>query len=190
MLVGTAGWSRRTAIMIHSCAAVWRLRTIMITITIPITFTITFPIAAIAAAAAGPGWIAATAAGLEVNGIAADGPLGAVLAGAASTAAGRIAIPLIIIIVRMPQHIRIASIGAGIQIHLGQRQLNQLTIALAMSGRIQAIVKALAHEALLVAAFAHTILDTLTGYGATHPMRRDTLAGQHTPEAGCNKEKM
>lgn len=132
---------------------------------------------------------AAAAAGLEVNGIAANGSLGAVLADIASTAAGRITIPFIIIIVRMSQQIRIPSIGARIQIHLRQRYLNQLTVALPMPRRIQTIVEALAHETLLVAALAHAVLDTFTGYGTAYPVRGYALASQHTPEAGCKDEK-
>jgi len=52
---------------------------------------------------------------------------------------------------------------------------------------IQAIVEALAHETLLMAAFPHAFLNTLARDRATHPMGSYTLASQHTPETGCNK---
>lgn len=143
----------------------------MIPITIPIPISITI-----------------AAAGFEVNRIAANGPLGAILAGIAPTAAGRIAIPFIVIVVRMPQQIRVPAIGARIEIHLRQGYLNQLAVALAMPRGIQAIVKALAHEALLVAALAHAVLHPFTGYRTAYPMGRYALASQHTPEAGCKDE--
>lgn len=171
VLIGaTRRRSRRPTIVIHSSAG-WR------TIVIPVPVTILIAISSRACSSA-------ATARFEVHGLTAHWTLGAILAGTPPTAAGRIAIPFIVVVVWVPQQVLISPVGTGVQVHLGQRHLDQLAVALAMTRRIQAVVEAFAHEAPLPTALPHALLDALAGDGATHPVGGYPFAGQDAPEAG------
>jgi len=124
------------------------------------------------------------ATGLEVDGLAAHRTLGAILASTATTAARCIAVPLVVVVVGMPQQIGVPPIRAGVQVHLGQRHLNQLAVALAVTRGVQPVVEALAHESSLSSALSHALLHALAGYGAAHEVGGYSLSGQDSPEAG------
>lgn len=164
---GGARRTRWTTIMVHGRVA---MRTIVIPVSVPIPVTV----------AISP----CSPTRLEVNRLTANRTLGTILASAAATAARRIAVPLVVIVVGMPQQIGITSIRTGVQVHLGQWHLDQLAVALPVTRGIQPIVEAFAHETPLPTTLPHALLHPLAGYGAAHEVWCYPFSGQDSSETG------